>query len=88
MKVLVTGGCGFLGSHVCEFYLKKGAQVVSYDNMTKHELKRTGLAAEEARDYNWKYLSGLGATMVKADVRNDEELLIPRPRSRSGAGGQ
>jgi len=52
MKVLVTGGCGFLGSHVCEFYIKKGAEVVSYDNMTKHELLRTGFAADAARRYN------------------------------------
>lgn len=74
MKVLVTGGCGFLGSHVCEFYVKKGAQVVAYDNMTKHELKRTGLAAEEARDFNWNFLKGLGVHLVKADVRNYEEL--------------
>lgn len=75
MKVLVTGGCGFLGSHVCEFYAKKGAQVVAYDNMTKHELERTGLAAEEARDFNWNFLKSLGVGLVKADVRNYEELL-------------
>lgn len=75
MRVLVTGGCGFLGSHVCEFYAKKGAQVVSYDNMTKHELERTGLATAEARDYNWDFLKGLGVHMVKADIRNYEALL-------------
>ena len=75
MRVLVTGGCGFLGSHVCEFYVKKGAEVIAYDNMTKHELKRTGLATEEARDYNWNFLTGLGVRMVRADVRNYEELL-------------
>lgn len=75
MKILVTGGCGFLGSHVCEYYVKKGWQVVSYDNMTKHELERTGFAAEAARNFNWNYLKGLGVTMVKADVRDYEELL-------------
>ena len=53
MKVLVTGGCGFLGSHVCEYFLNKGWQVVSYDNMTKHELQRTGYGTEGTRDYNW-----------------------------------
>lgn len=37
MKVLVTGGCGFLGFHVCEFYARKGDEVISYENMTKHE---------------------------------------------------
>ncbi|MDP2690649.1 MAG: NAD-dependent epimerase/dehydratase family protein [Deltaproteobacteria bacterium] len=75
MKVLLTGGCGFLGSHACEYYARKGDEVVSYDNMTKHELERTGLATGEARDYNWDYLKGLGVKMVKADVRNLEELL-------------
>ncbi len=75
MKVFVTGGCGFLGSHVCEFYIKKGAEVVSYDNMTKHELKRAGLATDAARNYNWDFLKGLGVTLIKADVRNFEELL-------------
>ncbi|MBI5744657.1 MAG: GDP-mannose 4,6-dehydratase [Elusimicrobia bacterium] len=74
MKVLVTGGCGFLGSHLCEFYAKKGAQVIAYDNMTKHELARTGFAAEEARVHNWNYLNKLGVKLVKADVRNLEEL--------------
>lgn len=75
MKVLVTGGCGFLGSHVCECYAKKGAEVISYDNMTKHELERTGFAAEAARNYNRDYLKSLGVKMVKADIRNFEELL-------------
>lgn len=75
MRVLVTGGCGFLGSHVCEFYIKKGCEVVSYDSMTKHELQRTGFAVEATRDYNRDYLKGLGVTTVKADVRNFEELL-------------
>jgi len=74
MKVLVTGGCGFLGSHVCEFYIKKGDEVISYDNMTKHELERTGFATEAARHYNWDYLKNLGVMMVEADVRNFEEL--------------
>lgn len=75
MKVLVTGGCGFLGSHVCEYYVKKGWNVVSYDNMTKHELKRTGFAAEAARDYNWDYLKDIGVILVRADVRDYDELL-------------
>lgn len=74
MKVLVTGGCGFLGSHVCEYYIKKGAEVISYDNMTKHELKRTGYMAEEARNYNRDLLNSMGVKMIKADVRNFEEL--------------
>lgn len=75
MKVLVTGGCGFLGSHVCEYYIHRGAEVVSYDNMTKHELARTGFAADSARTHNWDFLEGLGVEMVEADIRNYDELL-------------
>jgi CDP-paratose 2-epimerase len=75
MKVFVTGGCGFLGSHVCEYYIKKGAEVISYDNMTKYELERTGFTTEAARDHNWNFLKDLGVSMVKADIRDTESLL-------------
>jgi CDP-paratose 2-epimerase len=74
-KVFITGGCGFLGSHVCEYYVRKGIQVTAYDNMTKYELQRTGFAAELARNYNWDYLKSLGVNLVKADVRNFDELM-------------
>ena len=74
MRVLVTGGCGFLGSHVCEYYIEKGADVIAYDNMTKHELMRTGYAADAARDYNWQFLKKLGVTLLNGDVRNFAEL--------------
>ncbi|HAH21059.1 MAG TPA: nucleoside-diphosphate sugar epimerase, partial [Candidatus Omnitrophica bacterium] len=74
MKVLVTGGCGFIGSWVCEYYAKKGDKVIAYDNLTKHELMRTGYNVDAARDYNCDYLKGLGVQLVKADVRNQDEL--------------
>ncbi len=75
MRVFVTGGCGFLGSHVCEYYINKGAEVISYDNMTKYELKRTGFAVDVARNHNQDFLKNLGVTLVRADIRNHEELL-------------
>lgn len=74
MKVLVTGGCGFIGSHVCEFYTKLGAEVISYDNMTKHELARTGYNAAAARDYTRNLLNKLGVKLIKADVRDRDTL--------------
>jgi len=32
MRVLVTGGAGFIGSHLCEFLLGRGADVICMDN--------------------------------------------------------
>jgi dTDP-glucose 4,6-dehydratase len=33
MRVLITGGAGFLGSHLCEYFLKKGHSVIAMDNL-------------------------------------------------------
>ncbi len=32
LRILVTGGAGFIGSHLCKFLLEKGNQVVCLDN--------------------------------------------------------
>ena len=32
-RVLVTGGAGFLGSHLCEVLLERGDRVVCVDNL-------------------------------------------------------
>jgi CDP-paratose 2-epimerase len=75
MRVLVTGGCGFLGSHICEFYRKREDTVIAYDNMTKYELNRTGYAVEEVRSYNSDYLNRLGVTVVNEDIRDFDKLM-------------
>jgi CDP-paratose 2-epimerase len=75
MKILVTGGCGFLGSYACEFYRDRGDSVISYDNMTKYELERVGYGTEAARDYNWNYLKNIGVEMVKEDIRDFNRLM-------------
>ena len=39
MKILVTGGAGFLGSHLCENLIKMGHQVTCLDNLQTGSLK-------------------------------------------------
>src|SRR3989344_5591996 len=37
--VLVTGGAGFIGSHLCEFLLNKGYKVIAMDNLITGDIK-------------------------------------------------
>lgn len=39
MKIFITGGCGFIGSHIAEFHLNKGDEVFVVDNLTTGSLK-------------------------------------------------
>ncbi|OGM21884.1 nucleoside-diphosphate sugar epimerase [Candidatus Woesebacteria bacterium RIFCSPHIGHO2_01_FULL_38_9] len=74
MKVLVTGGAGFAGSHTCEYYKKQGAKVIAYDNLTKFELRRTGYSTEKARFYNVDFLKKIGVNIAKEDIRDRKTL--------------
>ncbi len=74
-KVLVTGGCGFLGTHVCELFRAQGWDVVAYDNLTKHELARTGYRVEAARAHTLDFLRLIGAQVVRENIRDAEALL-------------
>lgn len=76
MKLLVTGGCGFLGSHVCEHFKKKGYEVTAYDNMTKFETSTIKFGNQELiRNYNWNFLNTIGVETVKADIRDAQQLM-------------
>jgi dTDP-glucose 4,6-dehydratase len=33
MRILITGGAGFLGSHLCDLFLAQGHQVIAMDNL-------------------------------------------------------
>jgi dTDP-glucose 4,6-dehydratase len=55
-RSLVTGGAGFLGSHLCEYLLKKGHYVIAMDNLI------TGKVA------NIEHLQGENFKFIKHDV--------------------
>src|SRR5688572_7299270 len=56
-RALITGGAGFLGSHLCDLFLGRGHEVVCMDNFI------TGSPA------NIKHLFGRdGFTFIKQDV--------------------
>jgi CDP-paratose 2-epimerase len=75
VKILVTGGCGFLGTNICLFYREKGADVIAYDNLAKHEFSRNRYMKPEARYYNKKLLEAAGVKVVVEDIRNPQALM-------------
>lgn len=59
MRVLITGGAGFLGSHLCDRFLAEGHQVIAMDNLI------TGTTR------NIEHLAGRGDFFfIKHDVTN------------------
>lgn len=58
MKILVTGGAGFIGSHVVDAYVQQGHQVMVLDNLSTGKKKFVNSAA----------------TFVEADITNQSEI--------------
>ncbi|HEY8970445.1 MAG TPA: NAD-dependent epimerase/dehydratase family protein, partial [Puia sp.] len=38
-RVLITGAAGFLGSHLCDRFIKEGCHVIGMDNLITGDLK-------------------------------------------------
>lgn len=71
-KILITGGAGFVGSHVAEFYEKKGTDVIVFDNLSRTQLLGKGY---NDANYNWNHLRKCNhIKLVKGDVTSLEEL--------------
>lgn len=64
MKVIITGGCGFIGSNAASRYLQAGYEVVLVDN-----LSRPG----STRNLTWLETQGQ-PTFVNADIRDADRL--------------
>ena len=73
MRVLVTGGAGFIGSHAAEFFAKEGNEVLVMDNLSRFTLLRKG---EEWQYYNLEYLrkNYPSIVFIKGDVCDLREL--------------
>src|SRR6266508_4498144 len=50
MRVLVTGGAGFLGSHLCDRLLAEGHEVIAMDNLITGNLRNIAHLSGEVRD--------------------------------------
>ena len=52
MRVVVTGGAGFLGSHLCDALIARGDEVVCLDNLSTGRVENvTGLMAHERFEF-------------------------------------
>lgn len=65
MRVLVTGGAGYIGSHTCVELLQAGHEVVVFDNLSNSKRESLRRVAR---------IVGRGVTFVQGDVRDAEAL--------------
>lgn len=74
MKILVTGGAGFIGSHLVERLISEGHDVVVFDNLSagkKENInKKAGFIQGDITEYNeiYKALSGCGVVFHLAAI--------------------
>lgn len=65
MKALVTGGAGFIGSHLCERLLRDGHEVVIVDNLATGRMKNISGFRDHPR-----------LTFNKVDIRDRQALQV------------
>lgn len=72
-RVLVTGGAGFIGSHVVDYYRDRDAEVSVLDNRSRS----THLASErDTAAYNWNRIETEwpDVDLVDGDIRNYQDV--------------
>lgn len=72
-RFLVSGGAGFIGSHVAEYYAKRGAEVTVLDNLSRSSMLGKSIGNPF---YNWNYLRNnyKNVRLIKGDVRDFGEV--------------
>jgi len=81
MRVLVTGGAGFIGSHLCDAFLARGDQVCAIDDLSRGRPGRLPEGVELYRD------SVLNAPRLSALVAQARPELICHLAARGRRAG-
>ena len=55
MRVVVTGGAGFLGSHLCEALVARGDAVVCVDDLSSGRGRERGRAGRGGLRSSWSW---------------------------------
>jgi len=67
LRILVTGGAGFIGSHLVDVLLSKNNKVIVYDNFDKYYLNKEKNIQHNLKESNF--------SLIKADILNYKNLL-------------
>lgn len=74
MRYLITGGAGFIGSHLAERLLEKGEQVVLLDNLSTGSMENIRhLKGSERLEY---HLDGIENRQILAELVDDADVII------------
>ncbi|MGB1310443.1 MAG: UDP-glucose 4-epimerase GalE [Leucothrix sp.] len=65
MKILVTGGAGYIGSHTCVELIESGYTPIVYDNLTNSST----IALDRVKE-----ITGTAVTFVEGDIRDTDKL--------------
>jgi UDP-N-acetylglucosamine 4-epimerase len=61
-KILITGGAGFIGSNLCDYFIEKGHKVVCLDNFATGHLNNLNAV-----------INNQNFTLIEGDIRNIED---------------
>ena len=74
MRYLITGGAGFIGSHLAERLLEKGEQVVLLDNLSTGSMENIRhLKGSERLEY---HLDGIENRHMLAELVDDADVIV------------